>query len=241
MLLQLFMIMALMFPKEFVLLRFIHFFAWTTNWICPLMRESKQKNFMSFSKRLRISLTLCVAQAIFIVVFVMSKLGLCIIAAFTVLLHLFASFLIAFPPAQLSLWTWESVPMVMLVQFIVTRWQSKYGMLQSLIANKDTIRALCASDDDECQALHDKDLSDAEWKTLEVSFVFCSLYFFSSNNVQTLIWLFRNHFQFSRLWPSSASSWKVKNTYFLLHIGLHYQPSRHFLFPTPLILLLLRP
>ena len=61
--------------------------------------------------------------------------------------------------------------MVMLVQFIVTLWQSKYGMLRSLIANKDTIRAMCASDDDECKPLHDKDLSDAEWKTLEVRFV----------------------------------------------------------------------
>jgi len=61
--------------------------------------------------------------------------------------------------------------MVMLVQFIRTRWQSKYAMLRSLLANKDNIRAMCASDDDECKALHGKDLSAEEWKTLEVRFL----------------------------------------------------------------------
>lgn len=61
--------------------------------------------------------------------------------------------------------------MVMPQQFIRTRWQSKYGMLNSVLVNKDTLRAMCASDDDECKAIHDKDLTDAEWTTLQVRFV----------------------------------------------------------------------
>ena len=46
--------------------------------------------------------------------------------------------------------------------------QSKYGMLNSLLANKRSVRRMCSSDDDCCVALHDQDLSDAEWQILEV-------------------------------------------------------------------------
>jgi hypothetical protein len=60
--------------------------------------------------------------------------------------------------------------MVMLVQFVRTRWLSKYGMLRSLVANKDVITAMCASDDEECKALHGRDLLPAEWKVVEVEF-----------------------------------------------------------------------
>ena len=45
--------------------------------------------------------------------------------------------------AQLELWTYESVPMVIPCQFVKTRWQSKYKMLRSVMANKVKIRAMC--------------------------------------------------------------------------------------------------
>jgi hypothetical protein len=73
---------------------------------------------------------------------------------------------------QLRLWTSESIPMKMLEQYIIVRWQSKAGMLDSLNVNKDTVRNMCASDDDECKALQDHDLSDAEWAILEDSLCF---------------------------------------------------------------------
>ena len=73
---------------------------------------------------------------------------------------------------QLYLWTWESQPMVMLQQFIKVRWQSKFGMLQSLLKNKGLIRSMCASNDEECRALHGMDLKEDdhvhEWETLQV-------------------------------------------------------------------------
>ena len=69
--------------------------------------------------------------------------------------------------------------MVMLQQFIKVRWQSKFGMLQSLLKNKGVICNMCASDDEECQALHGMDLKEDdhvhEWETLQVSCLFrCS-------------------------------------------------------------------
>ena len=69
---------------------------------------------------------------------------------------------------DLDLWTFESVPMHMLIQFVRTRWQSKAGMLASLVQNKQLIRPICASDKEELQSMHDKDLSDTEWKLVEV-------------------------------------------------------------------------
>ena len=69
---------------------------------------------------------------------------------------------------QLALWTWESRPMTMLIQFVKTRWLSKFGMLRSLLVNKSPIRVMCASEDDECKALRGADLSDGEWRILEV-------------------------------------------------------------------------
>jgi hypothetical protein len=69
---------------------------------------------------------------------------------------------------QLHLWTFESIPMCMLKSFSKTRWQSKYLMLDSVIRNKATIRVLCASDDEDCKSLHEKDMTDAEWRLLEV-------------------------------------------------------------------------
>jgi hypothetical protein len=74
---------------------------------------------------------------------------------------------------QLYWWTWESTPMRTLQQFIKVRWQIKHGMIQSLFANKSNIRAMCASDDEECKALHHKDLSDDEWKLWRL-FSICS-------------------------------------------------------------------
>ena len=50
----------------------------------------------------------------------------------------------------------------------------KYGMLKSLLANKRSVRRMCASDDDCCSALHDQYLSDAEWQIIEVSVCFQS-------------------------------------------------------------------
>ena len=76
---------------------------------------------------------------------------------------------------QLNLWTYESIPMCMLKSFSKTRWQSKYLMLDSVIRSKATIRVLCASDDEDCKSLHEKDLTDAEWKLLEVCHVFFSV------------------------------------------------------------------
>ena len=73
---------------------------------------------------------------------------------------------------QLYWWTWESIPMKYIEQYIKVRWQSKYGMLNSLVINKDNIRAMCASDDEECKSLHDKDLSEQEWKIIEVGSYF---------------------------------------------------------------------
>ena len=58
--------------------------------------------------------------------------------------------------------------MVDLALFVITRWQSKFYMLRSLVANKPKIRAMCASGTEECKALHDQDLSDIEWKMIEV-------------------------------------------------------------------------
>ena len=75
---------------------------------------------------------------------------------------------------QLNEWLENSEPMIMIKQRVPTRWLSAHAMLDSLMVNKDTIRAICASDDEECKALQGKDLSDAEWKVLEVS----SLFFF---------------------------------------------------------------
>ena len=72
------------------------------------------------------------------------------------------------------MWTESSVRPVLPTQFVRTRWQSKYGMLKSLLANKRSVRRMCASDDDCCSALHDQDLSDAEWQIIEVSVCFQS-------------------------------------------------------------------
>jgi hypothetical protein len=58
--------------------------------------------------------------------------------------------------------------MTMLKQFIRTIWQSKYGMLDSLLKNKQHIRTLCANAGEECTSIHDKDLTDLQWDLLEV-------------------------------------------------------------------------
>ena len=72
------------------------------------------------------------------------------------------------------MWTDFSVRPVLPIQYVRTRWQSKYGMLKSLVANKGSVRRMCASDDECCSALHDQDLSDAEWQIIEVRlFLFC--------------------------------------------------------------------
>ena len=58
--------------------------------------------------------------------------------------------------------------MVMPSMFVKTRWQSKFKMLWSICQNKAIVRAMCASADEECQVLHDQDLTDEEWKMIEV-------------------------------------------------------------------------
>ena len=77
------------------------------------------------------------------------------------------------------------------MQFVRTRWQSKYGMLKSLLANKRSVRRMAASADECCSALHDQDLSDAEWHVVEVSVCFQSPYAIVGFGLD------RNHYQFS--------------------------------------------
>ena len=70
---------------------------------------------------------------------------------------------------QLDRWVNASVPMTMLVGYVVTRWQSKYLMLRSLLANKETIRNMCNSDLEEYKTVHGQDLTNEEWNTLSVA------------------------------------------------------------------------
>lgn len=56
----------------------------------------------------------------------------------------------------------------MLSDYTVTRWQSKYFMLQSVISNAATIRRMCRDDLEEHKSVHGLDLTDEEWKILEV-------------------------------------------------------------------------
>jgi len=82
----------------------------------------------------------------------------------------FSSFRADFP--QLDLWTYQSIPMVMPSLFVVTRWQSKHKMLETLLANKQIVIAMCAAADNgtdpECASLRDKGLSPEEWVIIEV-------------------------------------------------------------------------
>lgn len=50
------------------------------------------------------------------------------------------------------------------------RWQSKYKMLSSLFQNKVIVMALCESEDEECQCLHEENvaLTVEEWTLIEV-------------------------------------------------------------------------
>ena len=75
---------------------------------------------------------------------------------------------------QIAEWTADSARPIVPSLFVVTRWQSVYGMLRSLFANKAIIRNMCLSDDPSCQAVHGQDLSDEEWKTLDVCSGMCS-------------------------------------------------------------------
>ena len=90
------------------------------------------------------------------------------------MLFLIVSGFISFLFVKLEMWTEYSVRPVLPTQFVRTRWHSKYGMLKSLLANKRSVRRMAASDDDCCSALHDQDLSDAEWQIIEVSVCFQS-------------------------------------------------------------------
>lgn len=65
-------------------------------------------------------------------------------------------------------WVKYSVRGKMLSGYIVTRWQSKYSMLQSMISNSATIRRMCRDDLVEHKSVHGLDLTNEEWKILEV-------------------------------------------------------------------------
>jgi hypothetical protein len=65
-------------------------------------------------------------------------------------------------------WTNDGVRGVVPSQYGPTRWQSKYKTLESLLANKNIVAAMCLSADPECQALHDVALTDAEWQIIQV-------------------------------------------------------------------------
>jgi hypothetical protein len=41
-------------------------------------------------------------------------------------------------------------------------------MIRSVVLNKQKIRAMCESEDEECKALRGKDLSDEQWQIMEV-------------------------------------------------------------------------
>ena len=134
------------------------------------------------------------------------------------------------------MWTDFSVHPVLPMQFVRTRWQSKYGMLKSLLANKGSVRRMCASDDECCSALHDQDLSDAEWKIIEVRLfsVFAAI-------AQRYGGLDRNHCPFSNAWLRSRSCSRVRIMCCHRHIGeLSLMWKRRWLF-MPQILPRLQP
>jgi hypothetical protein len=58
--------------------------------------------------------------------------------------------------------------MIMPSLFVLTRWQSKFKMIETLLHNKDIVRSMCDSMDEDCRALQGEDLKDEEWKVLEV-------------------------------------------------------------------------
>ena len=72
---------------------------------------------------------------------------------------------------QVDLWLNESVRMHVPKLFVRTRWHSKYLMIQSLVQNKELLRAmfdLTLQGDESCKALLGHILTDAEWEILEV-------------------------------------------------------------------------
>jgi hypothetical protein len=113
--------------------------------------------------------------------------------------------------------------MVMLVQYVRTRWLSKFLMMNSLIANKAVIRAMCASEDEECQVLHGKDLTDAEWKLLEVSdLVYMLLAYQIPAKFPPVFHDFcRSDSRSSRNWLKLQNLWRASSTSFLLLFSLH--------------------
>ena len=52
--------------------------------------------------------------------------------------------------------------------YVITRWQSKYKMIWTLLQNKDIVRYMCKSLDEECQSLQGQDLSDHQWDVIQV-------------------------------------------------------------------------
>jgi len=80
--------------------------------------------------------------------------------------------------AQLDLWAYQSVPMIVPSLFVITRWQSKYKMIWSLLQNKDIVIALCESEDEECKSLHEPNvaLTAEEWLLIEVCLLLISLF-----------------------------------------------------------------
>lgn len=122
---------------------------------------------------------------------------------------------------QLEEYVDESARPVIPSLFVITRWQSKASMLKSLCANKNIIRVMCASDDEECKALHDKDLTDLEWKTVEVSTIPTCFFLF--------LLLFTDLPSFARrrclflvLWLQFRNLWKEINTLLHLLTGVHF-------------------
>ena len=128
-------------------------------------------------------------------------------------LHLFPTVCV-----QLEVWIDSSVRPVLPMQFVRTRWQSKYGMLNSLLANKESVRRMCASDDECCRALHDQDLSDTEWQIVEVR-VSRSRHFRKSSLLLFCL-LDRNPYPFSNALLKSRSCSRVRTMCCHRHIGV---------------------
>ena len=103
------------------------------------------------------------------------------------------------------------------MQFVRTLWQSKYGMLNSLLANKESVRRMCASDDECCSALHDQDLSDTEWQIVEVRASRSRLF---SEIVLVVFCSGRNPYPFSNASLKSRSCSRVRTMCCHRHIGV---------------------
>lgn len=99
--------------------------------------------------------------------------------------------------------------MIMPSLYVITRWQSKFKTMWTLLQNLDIVRAMCRSLDEDCRSIHDQDLSDRQWAVMKVS----SSSFLS--HAASLIFAFslRNVRPYLNRSLLSRSSWKGKTTY----------------------------